>query len=188
MGDLSYHHPLYNFVRNTRIDLVDEHPLLRFFAAASKDTPGPHGLAKETRDTANHIIDSQVYVHFVSLEPVDPSLDPLGPGYGFIQVNTRYLWPTPMYIDEQLAGNCEDEKNEKSTPPGYRGQNDLFLRAVLTHGILKIFIQDVTNHRTDEYGGSIENRARFALEVADAVVEAVGAERAGLLLPLKIAH
>ncbi|KAG2151611.1 uncharacterized protein EDB93DRAFT_1224744 [Suillus bovinus] len=41
------------------------------------------------------------------------------------------------------------------------------------------FIQDVSNQRTDEYGGSIENRARFALEVTDAVVEAVGAERTG---------
>ncbi|KAG1894721.1 FMN-linked oxidoreductase, partial [Suillus fuscotomentosus] len=33
------------------------------------------------------------------------------------------------------------------------------------------FIQDVSNQRTDEYGGSIENRARFALAVTDAVVE-----------------
>jgi len=41
------------------------------------------------------------------------------------------------------------------------------------------FIQDVSNQRTDEYGSSIENRARFALEVTDAVVEAVGAERTG---------
>ncbi|KAJ8586081.1 FMN-linked oxidoreductase, partial [Rhizopogon salebrosus TDB-379] len=44
------------------------------------------------------------------------------------------------------------------------------------------FIQDVSNNRTDEYGGSIENRARFALEVVDAVVEAVGAERTGFRL------
>jgi NADPH2 dehydrogenase len=42
------------------------------------------------------------------------------------------------------------------------------------------FMQDVTNERTDEYGGSIRNRARFALAVTDAVVEAVGAERTGL--------
>ncbi|KAG2370227.1 NADH:flavin oxidoreductase/NADH oxidase [Suillus spraguei] len=41
------------------------------------------------------------------------------------------------------------------------------------------FMQDVSNERTDEYGGSIENRARFAVEVTDAVVEAVGAERTG---------
>ncbi|KAJ7080961.1 hypothetical protein B0H15DRAFT_475017 [Mycena belliarum] len=42
------------------------------------------------------------------------------------------------------------------------------------------FLQDVSNERTDEYGESIENRARFALEVVDAVVAAVGAERTAI--------
>lgn len=37
--------------------------------------------------------------------------------------------------------------------------------------LLDQFTQDVSNHRTDEYGGSIENRARFPLEVVDAVVK-----------------
>ncbi|KAI1105703.1 NADH:flavin oxidoreductase/NADH oxidase family protein [Jackrogersella minutella] len=44
------------------------------------------------------------------------------------------------------------------------------------------FIQDVSNQRQDQYGGSIENRARFALEVANAVVEAVGADKVGIRL------
>ena len=44
------------------------------------------------------------------------------------------------------------------------------------------FLQDVSNRRTDEYGGSIENRARFALEVVDAVVQKVGAENTGIRL------
>jgi NADPH2 dehydrogenase len=44
------------------------------------------------------------------------------------------------------------------------------------------FIQDITNKRTDEYGGSVKNRARFVLEVVDAVVEAIGAERTGIRL------
>ncbi|KAK0463395.1 hypothetical protein IW261DRAFT_1554105 [Armillaria novae-zelandiae] len=39
------------------------------------------------------------------------------------------------------------------------------------------FIQDVSNKHTDTYGGRIENRARFALKVIDAVVDAVGAHR-----------
>ena len=44
------------------------------------------------------------------------------------------------------------------------------------HGyILEAFMKDSSNHRTDDYGGSIENRARFPLEVVAAVVEAVGA-------------
>ncbi|KAI0088267.1 FMN-linked oxidoreductase [Irpex rosettiformis] len=44
------------------------------------------------------------------------------------------------------------------------------------------FIQDVSNKRTDEYGGSIEKRARFALEVVDAVVAKIGAEKTGIRL------
>ncbi|KAF9042969.1 FMN-linked oxidoreductase [Panaeolus papilionaceus] len=42
------------------------------------------------------------------------------------------------------------------------------------------FTQDVCNKRTDEYGGSIENRTRFALEVVDAVVRRVGQKRAAI--------
>jgi len=44
------------------------------------------------------------------------------------------------------------------------------------------FTQDTCNHRTDEYGGSIENRSRFALEVVRAVVDAVGASRTAIRL------
>lgn len=51
------------------------------------------------------------------------------------------------------------------------------------HGYLvDQFIQDTCNKRTDEYGGSIENRCRFALEVIDAVVKAVGPTKTGFRL------
>ncbi|WYZ35895.1 hypothetical protein EsH8_X_000542 [Colletotrichum jinshuiense] len=42
------------------------------------------------------------------------------------------------------------------------------------------FTQDRANQRTDEYGGSVENRARFVIEVASAVVAAVGADKVGI--------
>ncbi|KAJ6479016.1 hypothetical protein C8R45DRAFT_1063279 [Mycena sanguinolenta] len=42
------------------------------------------------------------------------------------------------------------------------------------------FLQDVSNKRTDEYRGSVENRARFALEVVDAVSAAIGSERTAI--------
>ena len=48
--------------------------------------------------------------------------------------------------------------------------------------LLDQFIQDVSNKRTDEYGGSVENRARFGLEVVDAVVAAIGAKKVGIRL------
>jgi NADPH2 dehydrogenase len=44
------------------------------------------------------------------------------------------------------------------------------------------FTQDTCNQRTDAWGGSVEKRARFGLEVAKAGVEAVGAERTGMRL------
>jgi NADPH2 dehydrogenase len=44
------------------------------------------------------------------------------------------------------------------------------------------FTQDTCNRRTDAWGGSVEKRARFGLEVAKAVVDAVGAERTAIRL------
>jgi N-ethylmaleimide reductase len=46
--------------------------------------------------------------------------------------------------------------------------------------LLEQFIKDGANQRTDEYGGSIENRARLLLEVTAAVVKQIGADRTGV--------
>jgi 2,4-dienoyl-CoA reductase-like NADH-dependent reductase (Old Yellow Enzyme family) len=51
------------------------------------------------------------------------------------------------------------------------------------------FLQDSTNHREDQYGGPIENRARFMMEVTDAVISVWGADRVGMhLAPRCDAH
>ncbi|KAJ4376478.1 hypothetical protein N0V83_001762 [Neocucurbitaria cava] len=44
------------------------------------------------------------------------------------------------------------------------------------------FLQDTCNKRTDSYGGSVENRSRFAVEVTQAVVDAIGADKIGIRL------
>jgi N-ethylmaleimide reductase len=44
------------------------------------------------------------------------------------------------------------------------------------------FLAESANHRTDQYGGSIENRNRFVLEVMQAIVSAVGTDRAAIRL------
>lgn len=48
--------------------------------------------------------------------------------------------------------------------------------------LIDSFLKDVSNWRTDEYGGSVEARCRFALEVIGAVVKEVGEKRTGLRL------
>ena len=44
------------------------------------------------------------------------------------------------------------------------------------------FLNTATNRRTDEYGGSFENRARFLFEVVESVVDVVGPQRTGVKL------
>ena len=46
--------------------------------------------------------------------------------------------------------------------------------------LLEQFLKDGANQRTDEYGGSVENRARLLLEVTAAVKEEIGADRTGV--------
>lgn len=48
--------------------------------------------------------------------------------------------------------------------------------------LINQFIDSEANSRTDEYGGSVENRLRFLSEVVAAMVEAIGAERVGVRL------
>ncbi|MFC7666046.1 HisA/HisF-related TIM barrel protein [Hymenobacter humi] len=48
--------------------------------------------------------------------------------------------------------------------------------------LLEQFLNPNSNQRTDEYGGSVKNRARFVLEVTKAVADAIGAERTGIRL------
>lgn len=46
--------------------------------------------------------------------------------------------------------------------------------------LLEQFLKDGANQRTDEYGGSVENRARLLLEVTAAVIDEIGADRTGV--------
>ncbi|PPC80202.1 MAG: alkene reductase [Methylotenera sp.] len=48
--------------------------------------------------------------------------------------------------------------------------------------LLDQFLRDGTNQRTDQYGGSIENRSRLLLEVVKAVVDVAGADKVGVRL------
>lgn len=57
---------------------------------------------------------------------------------------------------------------------------------VQVHGangyLIDQFLKPNTNHRTDDYGGSVENRVRFLMEVMNAVTGEVGADRTSLRL------
>lgn len=48
--------------------------------------------------------------------------------------------------------------------------------------LLDSFLRDKWNNRTDNYGGSIENRARFPLEILDEVIKVWGSSKVGVKL------
>lgn len=45
--------------------------------------------------------------------------------------------------------------------------------------LIEQFLSDVSNTRTDKWGGSVENRIRFGLEAAKRLIEVWGADRVG---------
>jgi N-ethylmaleimide reductase len=86
---------------------------------------------------------------------------------------------TPRALEtEEIPGIVEDYRQgaKNALAAGFDG--------VEIHGangyLIDQFLQDGTNKRTDQYGGSIENRARFLMEVVEAVVGVWGSDRVGL--------
>nr|XP_010930414.1 12-oxophytodienoate reductase 1 [Elaeis guineensis] len=63
------------------------------------------------------------------------------------------------------------------------GFDGVEIHAAFGH-LLEQFMKDNINDRTDEYGGSLQNHCRFALEVVEAVVDEIGASRVGMRLSL----
>ncbi|XP_071725174.1 putative 12-oxophytodienoate reductase 11 [Rutidosis leptorrhynchoides] len=51
------------------------------------------------------------------------------------------------------------------------------------HGyLIDQFLKDEVNDRTDQYGGSLENRCRFTFEIVEAIVNEIGADKVGIRL------
>lgn len=64
--------------------------------------------------------------------------------------------------------------------------------AIQIHGahgyLIDQFLRDSVNDRDDEYGGNLQNRARFLLEILDATIDAIGADRVGLRISPLVAY
>jgi 2,4-dienoyl-CoA reductase-like NADH-dependent reductase (Old Yellow Enzyme family) len=103
-------------------------------------------------------------------------------------VRPKQPYPVPRALElEEIAGVVETYRRgaQNALEAGFDG--------VEIHGangyLPDQFLQDKTNQRSDEYGGSIENRARLMLEITDAAIDVWGADRVGVhLSPRGDAH
>jgi len=122
-------------------------------------------------------ISHPVYLH--GKDPVAPSA--VRPR-GFVsRLRPRQPFVTPRALETaEVRGTVEAYRKgaENAKAAGFDG--------VEIHGangyLPDQFLQDSTNLRTDEYGGSLENRARFMLEITDAAISVWGAGRVGMHL------
>lgn len=119
-------------------------------------------------------------------QPVAPSaIQPKG-HVSLVRPEKPYVTPRALELDEiqEVIGQFH-KGAENAKKAGFDG--------VEIHGangyLLDQFLQDSTNQRTDNYGGSVENRARLMLEVTDAVISVWGSDRVGMhLAPRADAH
>lgn len=111
--------------------------------------------------------------------PVAPSAVPLTGHVSNVRPLTDYVMPRALETKE-IPGIIEAYRQgaQYAKRAGFDG--------VEIHGangyLLDQFLHDSTNQRTDQYGGSIENRARLMLDVTDAVIGVWGADKVGMHL------
>lgn len=118
--------------------------------------------------------------------PVAPSAIAPGGHVSLVRPERPFVTPRALERDE-IPGIVEAYRQgaANARAAGFDG--------VELHGangyLLDQFLQDRSNQRTDDYGGSIENRARLMLEVTDAAISVWGAGRVGMhLAPRGDAH
>ncbi|MDD5350121.1 MAG: alkene reductase [Chthoniobacteraceae bacterium] len=111
---------------------------------------------------------------------------PVAPSAIAPEGHVRLVRPERPYVTPRALETAEIPGIIEAYRRGAANAKAAGFDGVEVHGangyLLDQFLQDSTNHRTDAYGGPVENRARLLLEVTDAVVSVWGAGRVGVHL------
>ena len=111
--------------------------------------------------------------------PVAPSAIRCEGHVSLLRPKREYVTPRALHIEEIpdiVADYAQAARNAKEA--GFDG-----VEVHAANGyLIDQFLQDSSNKRQDEYGGSVENRARFLLEVVDACIGVWCADRVGVHL------
>lgn len=115
-------------------------------------------------------------------------------------VGLPYLAPSAIYPDKDAREEAEAANNPIRALTEEEIHNQIYVEYTTAaknaveagfdylelhgaHGyLLHQFLEDTSNQRTDKYGGSVENRARFVLELIDHLIPIVGADKLAIRL------
>lgn len=160
-----------------------------------KDAPGIYTAAQETawqsttkavHEAGGHIVLQLWHMGRLShpdflngQTPVAPSAIAADGVHRSVEGKKPYVTPHAL-TKEEIQSTIDDYQKAavRAMAAGFDG--------VEIHGangyLIDQFLRDGSNVRTDEYGGPVQNRARFLIEVVEAVTAAIGPERTGLRL------
>jgi N-ethylmaleimide reductase len=114
--------------------------------------------------------------------PVAPSAVAISSHYKTMSADGKAVpYETPRALETGEIGGIVEAFRQAA-----RNAKAAGFDGVEVHGangyLIEQFLQSRSNRRTDQYGGSIENRVRFLMEVTRAVIEVWGADRVGVRL------
>jgi N-ethylmaleimide reductase len=89
--------------------------------------------------------------------------------------------PTPRALESSEIGVLIDTFSKAAANAMAAGFDGVEIQGANGH-LIDQFLCDGSNRRTDNYGGTIANRARFLLDIVDSVIAAIGANRLGVRL------
>lgn len=121
--------------------------------------------------------------------PVAPSAVPIGGGLTAMTAHGKAEpYETPRALETGEVSDVVESFRQGAINARKAGFDGIEIHGANGY-LVEQFLQSHTNLRTDQYGGSIENRTRFLMEIMQAVIDVWGADRVGVRLsPYGIAN
>lgn len=110
-------------------------------------------------------------------QPIAPSA--INPGQEMFTASGPQQTPEPREMTADDVERTIAEFRHAAASAVQAGADGVEIHAANGY-LLHQFLSPNANHRADSYGGSVENRSRFVVEVARAVAEEIGADRTGI--------
>lgn len=156
-------------------------------------TAGWRGVTDAVHRAGGRIMAQLWHVGRISHPLLLQGRQPVAPSAIAAQGHVSLLRPQQSYVEPRALALEEIPGIIEAFRQAARNAKAAGFDGVTLHGangyLLDQFLQDGSNVRTDRYGGSVENRARLMLEVADAVTEEWDPKRVGLhLAPRSPSH
>jgi 2,4-dienoyl-CoA reductase-like NADH-dependent reductase (Old Yellow Enzyme family) len=112
-------------------------------------------------------------------QPVAPSA--ISAGQDILTPTGPQKTPTPRELSTEDIQNTVADFRHAAASAIAAGADGVEIHGANGY-LLHQFLSPNANHRTDAYGGSIENRSRFVIELAQALADEIGADRVGIRL------